>query len=31
VLDGLKPGESVILDNLVRLRPGTPVQVRKAG
>lgn len=27
VLDGLKPGESVIIDNLVRLRPGTPVQV----
>jgi membrane fusion protein (multidrug efflux system) len=29
VLDGLKPGESVIVDNLVRLRPGTPVQVAK--
>jgi membrane fusion protein (multidrug efflux system) len=28
VLDGLKPGESVIVDNLVRLRPGTPVQVK---
>lgn len=28
VLDGLKPGESVILDNLVRLRPGMPVQVK---
>jgi membrane fusion protein (multidrug efflux system) len=28
VLDGLKPGESVILDNLVRLRPGVPVQVK---
>jgi membrane fusion protein (multidrug efflux system) len=31
VLDGLKPGESVIVDNLVRLRPGTAVQVKKAG
>lgn len=31
VLEGLKPGESVILDNLIRLRPGAPVQVRKAG
>ena len=30
VLDGLKPGESVILDNLVRLRPGTAVQVKPA-
>ena len=29
VLDGLKAGESVIVDNLVRLRPGTPVQVAK--
>jgi membrane fusion protein (multidrug efflux system) len=29
VLEGLKPGESVIVDNLVRLRPGTPVQVAK--
>ena len=28
VLDGLKPGENVIVDNLVRLRPGTPVQVK---
>ena len=28
ILDGLKPGESVIVDNLVRLRPGTPVQVK---
>jgi membrane fusion protein (multidrug efflux system) len=26
VLDGLKPGENVIVDNLVRLRPGTAVQ-----
>ncbi len=31
VLDGLKAGETVILDNLARLRPGTPVQVKKAG
>ena len=30
VLEGLKPGESVIVDNLVRLRPGTPVQVQVA-
>jgi membrane fusion protein, multidrug efflux system len=30
VLDGLKPGESVIIDNLVRMRPGTPVQVKPA-
>ena len=31
VLEGLKPGDSVILDNLGRLRPGAPVQVKKAG
>jgi membrane fusion protein (multidrug efflux system) len=31
VLEGLKPGDTVILDNLARLRPGTPVQVKKAG
>jgi membrane fusion protein (multidrug efflux system) len=31
VLDGLKAGETVIVDNLARLRPGTPVQVKKAG
>jgi membrane fusion protein (multidrug efflux system) len=31
VLDGLKPGESVIVDNLVRLRPGTAVQAKEAG
>ena len=30
VLDGLKPGEQVIVDNLVRLRPGTAVQVKPA-
>ncbi|HUL93604.1 MAG TPA: efflux RND transporter periplasmic adaptor subunit [Burkholderiales bacterium] len=29
VLEGLKPGESVIVDNLARLRPGTPVQAAK--
>lgn len=28
VLEGLKPGDAVIVDNLVRLRPGTPVQLR---
>lgn len=31
VLDGLKPGERVIVDNLVRLRPGTPVQAATKG
>jgi membrane fusion protein (multidrug efflux system) len=31
VLDGLKAGDAVIVDNLVRLRPGTPVQPKKAG
>jgi membrane fusion protein (multidrug efflux system) len=31
VLEGLKPGESVIVDNLVRLRPGTAVQPKAAG
>jgi membrane fusion protein (multidrug efflux system) len=31
VLDGLKAGDSVIVDNLVRLRPGTPVEIKKAG
>ena len=30
VLDGLKQGDTVIVDNLVRLRPGTPVQLKKA-
>jgi membrane fusion protein (multidrug efflux system) len=29
VLEGLKPGDTVITDNLIRLRPGTPVQVQK--
>ncbi|HYG54912.1 MAG TPA: efflux RND transporter periplasmic adaptor subunit [Burkholderiales bacterium] len=29
ILDGLKAGETVIVDNFARLRPGTPVQVRK--
>jgi membrane fusion protein (multidrug efflux system) len=31
VLEGLKSGEQVIVDNLIRLRPGVPVQSRKAG
>ena len=31
VLDGLKAGDQVIVDNLVRLRPGAAVQVKKAG
>ena len=31
ILDGLKPGESVIVDNLIRLRPGTAVQAKAAG
>jgi len=31
VLDGLKSGDNVIVDNLVRLRPGTPVQGKKGG
>jgi membrane fusion protein (multidrug efflux system) len=31
VLEGLKPGDTVILDNLARLRPGAPVQVKKSG
>jgi membrane fusion protein (multidrug efflux system) len=31
VLEGLKAGDNVIVDNLVRLRPGTPVQLKKAG
>lgn len=30
VLDGLKAGDAVIVDNLARLRPGAPVQVKKA-
>jgi membrane fusion protein (multidrug efflux system) len=29
VLEGLKAGESVIVDNVARLRPGTPIQARK--
>jgi membrane fusion protein (multidrug efflux system) len=28
ILDGLKEGDSVIVDNLIRLRPGTAVQVK---
>jgi membrane fusion protein (multidrug efflux system) len=31
VLEGLRAGESVIVDNLARLRPGTPVKIVKAG
>jgi len=31
VLDGLQAGDSVIVDNLARLRPGTPVESKKAG
>jgi membrane fusion protein, multidrug efflux system len=31
VLGGLKSGDSVIVDNLVRLRPGIPVQLKKPG
>jgi membrane fusion protein, multidrug efflux system len=31
VLDGLKAGDSVIVDNLSRMRPGTPVEIKKAG
>jgi membrane fusion protein (multidrug efflux system) len=31
VLEGLKDGDNVILDNLARLRPGVPVQVKKPG
>jgi len=30
VLDGLKPGDKVITDNIVRLRPGAPVQAKPA-
>ena len=30
VLEGLKPGDTVILDNLARLRPGIPVQIKKS-
>jgi len=31
VLEGLKPGDPVIVDNLVRLRPGAAVAAKKAG
>jgi membrane fusion protein (multidrug efflux system) len=31
ILDGLKQGDSVIVDNLIRLRPGTVVQAKPAG
>src|SRR5438105_6613433 len=30
VLEGLKPGEQVIVDNVVRLRPGAPIAAKKA-
>ena len=29
VLDGLKPGDSVIIDNVARLRPGAAVAPKK--
>jgi membrane fusion protein (multidrug efflux system) len=28
VTGGLKPGEQIIVDNLMKLRPGAPVQPR---
>jgi membrane fusion protein (multidrug efflux system) len=31
ILDGLKQGDNVIVDNLIRLRPGTVVQAKPAG
>ena len=31
VLEGLKAGDAVIVDNVVRLRPGAPVAPKKAG
>ena len=31
VLEGLKPGDQVIVDNLVRLRPNAPIAPKKAG
>ena len=31
ILDGLKAGDNVIVDNLIRLRPGTAVQVKAPG
>ena len=31
VLEGLKAGDTVIVDNLIRLRPGTQVQIKQAG
>jgi len=31
VLDGLKGGDSVIVDNLARLRPGATIAPKKAG
>jgi len=31
VLEGLKPGDTVIVDNLLRLRAGTPVKLQAKG
>jgi membrane fusion protein (multidrug efflux system) len=31
VLDGLKAGDRVIVDNLSRMRPGAPVEIKQAG
>lgn len=31
VTGGLKPGDAVIVDNLMKLRPGAPVEAREAG
>ncbi|PTR12547.1 hypothetical protein C8R31_1142, partial [Nitrosospira sp. Nsp2] len=31
ILDGLKAGDKVIVDNLIKLRPGTPVGPNPVG
>lgn len=31
ILDGLKPGDKVIVDNIIKLRPGAPVMPRLGG
>ncbi len=31
ILGGLKPGEQIIVDNLLKIRPGAPVQAQAAG
>ncbi|PTR12545.1 hypothetical protein C8R31_1152, partial [Nitrosospira sp. Nsp2] len=31
ILDGLKAGDKVIVDNLIKLRPGTPVAPHPVG